>query len=303
MLRRIVIGLVFASLIALPTAAQDFQTGLVAYKAGDYASALREWRPLAAKGDARAQHNLGVMSETGRGVPQDHSKAIQWYRKAAEQGHARAQYNLGLMYAKGRGVRRDYAEAAKWYRKAAEAGVVRAQTDLGFMHYKGQGVPQNDAETVKWYRKAAEQGHADAQNNLGVMYLMGRGVPQDDAEAEAWLRKAAKQGDADAQRNLRAMREKGRGVATKEPPASAPGGFRVQVGSVKSETRAVKEAGRLNHALKSVLGNLKVAPVRADLGSRGVFYRLRTGPLDRAAANALCRKLSARKQGCIVIKR
>jgi len=48
---------------------------------------------------------------------------------------------------------------------------------------------------------------------------------------------------------------------------------------------------------------LKIGIVRADLGTRGVYFRLRAGPLkDRAAADALCRKLAGRKVGCIVVK-
>ena len=38
----------------------------------------------------------------------------------AEQGVPKAQYNLGLMYDKGKGVVQDHKEAAKWYTKAAE---------------------------------------------------------------------------------------------------------------------------------------------------------------------------------------
>ena len=34
---------------------QDFQKGLAAYESGDYATALREWTPLAEKGDVIAQ--------------------------------------------------------------------------------------------------------------------------------------------------------------------------------------------------------------------------------------------------------
>jgi uncharacterized protein len=30
----------------------DFQKGLTAYNSGDYATALREWKPLAEQGDA-----------------------------------------------------------------------------------------------------------------------------------------------------------------------------------------------------------------------------------------------------------
>lgn len=37
--------------------AQDFQRGLTAYHAGDYSTALQEWRPLAEQGDEWAGEN------------------------------------------------------------------------------------------------------------------------------------------------------------------------------------------------------------------------------------------------------
>ena len=39
----------------------DFQKGAAAYQSGDYATTLREWKPLAEQGDADGQSNLGVM--------------------------------------------------------------------------------------------------------------------------------------------------------------------------------------------------------------------------------------------------
>ncbi len=92
--------------------------GVAAYHRGDYATALREWRPLAKQGNAKAQYNLGIMYNNGLAVPQDYAKALQWYRKAAEQGDAGAQYNLGL-YENGEGVPQDYAQAHLWYNLAA----------------------------------------------------------------------------------------------------------------------------------------------------------------------------------------
>ena len=64
MLRRIAIGLVLALLVALPATAQDYQKGLAAHRLGDYATALMEWRPLAAKGHARAQYKLALCSSS-----------------------------------------------------------------------------------------------------------------------------------------------------------------------------------------------------------------------------------------------
>ncbi len=97
-----------------------FDEGVAAYNRGDYATAVREWRPLAEQGYAKAQYNLGVTYRKGRGVPQDYAEAMKWFRKAAEHGNTGAQGKLGIMYAKGQGVPQDYAEAMKWYRKAVE---------------------------------------------------------------------------------------------------------------------------------------------------------------------------------------
>ena len=92
---------------------------MAAYQRGDYATVVRELRPLAEQGDAKAQFELGVMYATGLGVPQDYAEAVKWYRKAAEQGVAEAQYILGFMYRKGRGVPQDYLRAYAWYDLAA----------------------------------------------------------------------------------------------------------------------------------------------------------------------------------------
>ena len=105
----------------------DFQKGVDAYNKRDYATALREWRPLAEQGHADAQTRLGWMYAEGEGGPEDDKEAMKWYRLAAEQGYAPAQFSLGYMYARGEGVPKDYVEAHKWVILAAangnEAGV------------------------------------------------------------------------------------------------------------------------------------------------------------------------------------
>ncbi len=123
MLRRVAIGLVLALLLTLPVTAQDHQKGVAAYKRGDYATALKEWRPLAVKGDARAQYKLGNMYKNGEGVSEDDAKAVKWYRKAAEQGHAMAQYRLGLRYSMGEGVPKNNVRAYMWWSLAAMNGI------------------------------------------------------------------------------------------------------------------------------------------------------------------------------------
>ncbi len=92
---------------------------VAAYERGDHAAAVRELRPLAERGDARAQYNLGFMYKKGHGVPQDDAEAVRWYRKSAEQGIAEAQNWLAFMYDNGQGVPQDYVQAQKWYNLAA----------------------------------------------------------------------------------------------------------------------------------------------------------------------------------------
>jgi hypothetical protein len=96
-----------------------------AYKNGDYATALREWKPLAKQGDPFAQTIMGLMHMTGKGFPKDYKNykiAVKWYTLAAEQGFAVAQEKLGAAYFQGRGVLKDFVYAYMWWNIAAANG-------------------------------------------------------------------------------------------------------------------------------------------------------------------------------------
>jgi|TARA_B100001964_G_scaffold160621_1_gene176370 hypothetical protein len=54
-----------------------------AHVAGNYATAMREFRPLAEQGDADAQSMLGVMYALGKGVAQDDAQALKRLCKLA----------------------------------------------------------------------------------------------------------------------------------------------------------------------------------------------------------------------------
>ena len=55
-------------------------------------------------------------------VRKDYLTAFSKYKSAAAKNNANAQYNLGVMYNNGRGVKQDYAEAVRWYKLAAAQG-------------------------------------------------------------------------------------------------------------------------------------------------------------------------------------
>ena len=114
--------LLLTLLVGNPAFSADFQKGMDAFDKEDYATALREWKPLAEQGYALAQNNLGVMYEKGQGVSQNYKTAVKWYTLAAEQGYALAQFNLGVMYDKGEGLIQDYVRAHMWGNLGASNG-------------------------------------------------------------------------------------------------------------------------------------------------------------------------------------
>jgi len=164
MIKRIRCAVVALMLTPAIGTAQDLDAGLTAFDAGDYATALQEWRPLAEQGDATAQVNLGLMYENGKGVPQDYTEALRWYRVAAEQGDATAQAILAVTYDMGRGVPQDYAEALRWYRMSAERGDANAQYIIAVMYENGRGVLQDYETAHMWFNIAGANGNSQASN-------------------------------------------------------------------------------------------------------------------------------------------
>ena len=93
-----------------------------------------------------------------------------------------------------------------------------------------------------------------------------------------------------------------------ETSASAPipsgRTYLVQLAAARSPQGARSEWERLRKKHLDLLGDLELKVTKADLGARkGVYYRLRAGPLaDEKAARQLCKQLTKRQVGCLIIK-
>ncbi|HEV7372612.1 SPOR domain-containing protein [Arenibaculum sp.] len=97
------------------------------------------------------------------------------------------------------------------------------------------------------------------------------------------------------------------------PPVAAPaqpapaqpaalGDVRLQIASVRSEDVARQEFQRLQRRFPAELGPLGLTVVRADLGDKGIYYRVHAGPVDGPRADAICQTLKAQSVGCLVIR-
>ena len=86
-------------------------------------------------------------------------------------------------------------------------------------------------------------------------------------------------------------------------PALAAGDYFVQLASVKSDHSARKEWLRLRKGHAGLFGDLALDVQRADLGGRGIFYRIRIGPFpNRATAQDMCAQIKAAKLACLVVR-
>jgi hypothetical protein len=92
-------------------------------------------------------------------------------------------------------------------------------------------------------------------------------------------------------------------AAKVEPAAGAAtsGNFFVQVGSVKEESKASAEWKKIQ-AKYTNLNDLSHRVERADLGAKGVFYRIQAGPVSKDQAASTCDAIKkVTPGGCLVV--
>jgi TPR repeat protein len=104
----------------------NLNSGISAFEAKDFTTALRLLSPLAEEGIAEAQYRMGMMFQNGLGRVKNQELGFKWMSAAAEQGHGYAQHGpgaqmaLGMMYENGQGVEKNEVEARRWYKLSEE---------------------------------------------------------------------------------------------------------------------------------------------------------------------------------------
>ena len=308
-----------AMLFAAAPALADVKAGVAAYQKGDYAGALREWRPLAERGDPDAQFNLAQAYRLGRGVPANLNSAIDLYRKAATQGHAEAEALLALaLFQNGR-----RAEAMPWLAKAAERGDASSQFVYGTALFNGDLVKQDMTRAYALMTRAAAQGLPPARDSLREM---DKHIPLAQRQAAVASIKATPAGPAAPVRTAAATPARtpartpalrtdsgppARPATTKAAPAARPvptarpaaapaarvNGWKVQLGAFTESTSANALFASLKRRIPA-LGGTQPVLVRA-----GAVTRLQAGPFaSRAAATAACAAVRTRAgQACFPV--
>jgi SPOR domain len=93
------------------------------------------------------------------------------------------------------------------------------------------------------------------------------------------------------------------------PPAGAPafvngGRFVAQVAALQAEPAVANAWARLAARAPALFADAKLDVERADLGARGIYYRVRAGYFaDRANAGLFCDRIKQLGQDCMVVAR
>lgn len=171
--------------------------------AADRAAEIERLKPVAEKGEAAAQYQLGLLYAEDKDLPE----AAHYYKLAAEQDHHEAQARLALLNCNGTGVPKNAAECVRLLKLAAEAGVILAEVNLASRYLTGDGVSTNHREAARLAGKAADKGDPTGQFLLAVCYETGVGVGQNRGEAVRLYRLSAAKGNSAAQKGLARLGE------------------------------------------------------------------------------------------------
>lgn len=112
---------------------------------------VRALEALANKGSARAQYELAMRYEVGKGVNRDERLALSLYCRAARQDYPDAAYRAGRMHLAGRGaVSKDEELGRSWLRRAALLGNEDATQMVKPASAKSKAPDRCEPPSVRW---------------------------------------------------------------------------------------------------------------------------------------------------------
>ena len=155
------LAIVSAAVLALScSAAQDSAPVLRSRTGGGSSWAnLKELQQAAAKGNPKAETQLGEILLRGDGIAKDEARGVALLEKAARAGQSAAAFRIGLLLANGEaGVAKDPFRSLDYFRAAAAGGEAEAFFNIGAAYASALGVKRSYAEALGWLIVARERG-------------------------------------------------------------------------------------------------------------------------------------------------
>ena len=316
----------------------DVKAGVDAWTQGQYDKAVKEWRDPALKGDPDAQFNMGQAYKLGRGVKQDLDVAADWYLRASRQGHMqasdaygqlmhyrgkvaealpylqasadrgepRSQYLLATELFNGTTITKDWIKAYAYMTRASSAGLAPASRSLAQMDQyipldqRQQGIAlAGEIERRAGQARNAQVAGFDINTKPAPTVVKPVTVPPSAPPPVQTARVEPgfpgdvppMPGEKPVARPVPAPVK----VAAVPVPVAASGNWRIQLGAFGNENNAKN----LWNSLETKISDL--ASLTPYLKAAGNLTRLQAGPFaTRASAEAMCGKMKAVGQACIV---
>lgn len=314
-------------------AAAGMNEGVAAVTVGDYTKAISEFQPLAASGDAAAQYQLAKIYLEGHGPADGVPQGIDLMTRSANSSYPEAQAQLGLMYAMGLGVPVDNAKAYDWLSKAVtqlpegtRRTVAEANRDAVLKRMNGGKTPtvaaatgtvmpkpapaeEPAAATAKPATEAAAKPSTTATKPAATQTAATTATATTAKPASDMAAKMPDPKTPDTSTQVASAKTPDAAPAASSPAASNSGGqtavqtgVRIQLASLPSEELAWKAWKDLSGKYSTQLTGLTAIVQPADLGAKGTFYRVQTGPFDTVAkAQERCSVMKQAGLDCLVV--
>jgi hypothetical protein len=273
----------------------------------------------ASGGYPEAQAQLGLMYAMGLGLPVDNVLAYDWLSKAVTalpDGTRRtvAEANRDAVL-KRMNASQQAAVAAKPVapaRPAQEAASKPATTTAAPATTTAKPAataattkPAATAATTKTVTETAATPAKPAATETAAK-TTAAAAPAKPAATEAPAKAPEKAAEKAAEKAVEKPADKPAQVASAEPakadPAAKPTGVRVQLASLPSEAAAWDAWKQISGKYSAQLTGLTAMVESADLGTKGTFYRVQTGPFATlAAAQERCGAMKAAGLDCLVV--
>jgi uncharacterized protein len=316
----------------------DVKAGVDAWTQGQYDKAVKEWREPALKGDADAQFNMGQAYKLGRGVKADLDVASDWYLRAARQGHMqaadayghlthyrgkvaealpylqasadrgepRSQYLLGTELFNGTSTAKDWVKAYAYMTRASSAGLAPASRSLAQMD---QYIPLDQRQQGTALAGELERRAGMARNEQLAGFEIDTKpqpkvarpvqVPPSQVPGNAGNGQPGFPGPVPPMPGEKPMPTPAPVKVARPAPPPAPvatsGNWRIQLGAFSNEGNAKGLWNSLEAKISELSG------LTPYLKAAGNVTRLQAGPFaTRASAEAMCGKVKAAGQACLV---
>lgn len=310
-----------------------YNRGIARGQAGENNAAERDYKRAIelSPGYAAAYHNLANL-ERRRGA---HENAILSYTAALEHMQGREKrlslYGRALAYERLGDMPKAEADLRQALQMDPEFDL--AATKLASLEAQRAGTDAPSRETAANTEtakvlpstitpfQAASSGNEGAQiiriSSIGGWRTTATRLPREEAQPPALIADASPAADQTQANDeiITGSLRPGGDVPRPAPmalanarmaPVAEPAGearYRLQLGAFREEALAEKAWRDVSAAAGPIIGGAGHAIQRADLGEKGVFYRLQAGAFGAAAdAKSACKALEQRKIACFVVE-